>query len=129
MSELTENMDNVSLRSLRTKQQNVNYGDVSVLSDDMMGFNIASFGEEDRRDNIVINEQKSDQTTQPPRPPRVANRSRKPAGHEPRDEFYTPEGAITSIITRLEPLLVRYTKGNDIFFSFSRTRIKFIFSL
>ena len=92
-----------------------------------MGFNIATFDEED-----VINEQKSDQTTQPPRPPRVANRSHKPVGNkkeEPRDEFYTPVGAITSIITRLEPLLVRYTKGNDIFFSFSRTRIKFIFSL
>lgn len=125
-------MDNISLRSLRTRQQNVNYGDLSVLSDDMMGYNIATFDEEDRSDNFVINEQKSDQTTQPPRPPRVANRSHKPAGHkkeEPRDEFYTPEGAITSIITRLEPLLVRYTQGDHIFIFFSRTRINFMFSL
>lgn len=119
-------MDNVSLRSLRTRQ-NVNYGDVSVLSDDMMGFNIATFDEED-----AVNEQKSDQTTQPPRPPRVANRSRKPAGHqkeEPRDEFYTPVGVITSIITALEPILVRYTQGDNVFLFFFSNSYNFYFFL
>lgn len=104
-------MDNVSLRSLRTRQ-NIKYDEGSVLSDDMVGYNVATFGDYDR----AINEHKSDITTQPPtqppRPPRVEH-SRHSHGHrnEPRVEYYTPEAAVTPILQILEPHLLVYTQG------------------
>ena len=118
VSELTDHMDNISLKPLRVRQS-LNYAvdDNNEFEVERATFNTEEVSPSPRNDDMetVQPTQQHPIYFQNPRPPRLAN-SNNPPGYRipPRDQYWTPRGPIVLLLNCLVKILDEHTQGSNI---------------
>ena len=118
VSELTDHMDNISLKPLRVRQK-LNYAvdDNNEFEVERATFNTEEVSPSPRNDDVetVQPTQQHPIYFQNPRPPRLAN-SNNPPGYRipPRDQYWTPRGPIVLLLNCLVKILDEHTQGSNI---------------